>query len=197
MKILVTKILIFTLFFSWVKNTISGDAYVRDACSVTRYQNLCIHSLASFSHTAKKSPSIWARAGVSVSIGEAKNVTQYLNRLKKQKSIKGRRNVIALSDCIECFGDTLDNLHRSLGILRKLDASEFDVQMGDVTTWLSAALTDEDTCLDGFEYDDPDSYTSKQIRGVRFKVSRVTYITSNALALVNKLASTGLGISIH
>ncbi|WCJ22215.1 Plant invertase/pectin methylesterase inhibitor superfamily protein [Euphorbia peplus] len=197
MKIFLCKILIFTVFLSWVKIAISSDSYVREACSVTRYQNLCIHSLASFSHTAKKSPSIWARAGVSVTIGEAKNVTHFLYKLKKHKAMKGKRNRIALLDCIECFGDSLDNLHRSLGVLRKLEASEFDVQMSDVTTWLSAALTDADTCLDGFEIDDKETYTNKQVRVVRIKVSRATYITSNALALVNKLASTGLGNSVH
>ncbi|CAK7348309.1 unnamed protein product [Dovyalis caffra] len=169
----------------WVSN--NGDTYVREACSVTRYHNLCIHSLASFSNSARRSPSRWARAGVSVTICEANNASQYLNRLKKFR-IMGSRNRIALSDCIECFQDAIANLHKSLGILRKLDAANFDKQMGDLTTWLSAALTDEDTCLDGFE-----DQNSKQVKMLQNQVSRVTYITSNALALVNKLAATGLG----
>ncbi|EEF39270.1 pectinesterase inhibitor 6 [Ricinus communis] len=183
------------LFLSWAANAISwgsktnGDTYVRDACSVTRYQDLCLHSLSSFSQVAKRSPSIWARAGVSVTIGEAKNITQYLNILKRNKIMKGR-NRIALSDCIESFSDTIDNLHKSLGILRKLDAASFDVQMGDVITWMSAALTDEETCLDGFQ---EQKTISRQARVLLNRVSRITYLTSNALALVNKLASTGLG----
>ncbi|KDP28163.1 hypothetical protein JCGZ_13934 [Jatropha curcas] len=175
---------------SWGSSPSTGrDTYVRDACSVTRYQDLCIHSLAAFSQTAKRSPTKWARAAVSVTISEAKNVTQYLKKLKKYKLIRSSRNRIAIADCIECFEDTLDNLHRSLGVLRNLDAANFDSQMGDVITWTSAALTDEDTCLDGFA--DQIEY-SKQIRVLQNKVSRASYITSNALALVNKLASTGL-----
>lgn len=157
-----------------------GDDYVQDACSVTRYQDLCIHSLASFSSTAKNNPSKWARAGVAVTISEAKRVGRYLAALRKG------RHKMALSDCVECFQDTLDNLHKSLGVLRKLSATEFGSQVEDVTTWVSAALTDEDTCLDGFE-----EQKGKRVRGLINRVTNVTYMTSNALALVNKLATTG------
>ncbi|KAJ7972965.1 Invertase/pectin methylesterase inhibitor family protein [Quillaja saponaria] len=60
----------------------SGNNYVRDACSVTRYKDLCMHSLASFSDEAKSSPSKWARAGVSVTISEVKIVAAELIKLK-------------------------------------------------------------------------------------------------------------------
>ncbi|XP_057782315.1 pectinesterase inhibitor 6-like [Salvia miltiorrhiza] len=163
--------------------TSSGDAYVVDACSVTRYRDLCVHSLASFSSTARNSPSMWARAGVSVTIGEAKSVARHLAALRKGKG----RYKSNISDCVECFEDTLDNLHRSLGVLRKLSVSEFGSQVEDVMTWLSAALTDEDTCLDGFE----ERNTGKLVRGFINRVNNVTYMTSNALALVNKLATAG------
>lgn len=165
----------------------NGNNYLREACSVTRYRDLCIHSLASFSHTAKRSPSRWARAGVSVTIGEAKHVAQYLVKLRKQGRMRGR-NGAALSDCIECFQDAIDNLLNSLGMLRKLSSKAFDRQMSDVSTWMSAVLTDEDTCLDGF-----DGSKGKRAKLIRNRVQNVTYITSNALALVNKLATAGAG----
>ncbi|OIT33641.1 PREDICTED: 21 kDa protein-like [Nicotiana attenuata] len=184
----------FMLVLAWVTILIcsttasskGGESYVRDACSVTRYQDLCMHSLASFSRTAKNNPSKWARAGVSVTISQAKGVTQSLSKLKKHNSLKGRGRV-ALLDCVECFQDALDNLHNSLGVLRKLSIQTFNDQMGDVTTWLSAALTDEDTCLDGFE----DQRRRKQVKLLLNRVTNVSYLTSNALALVNKLATTG------
>ncbi|KAK7284645.1 hypothetical protein RJT34_19395 [Clitoria ternatea] len=165
-----------------------GNNNVREACSVTRYRNLCVHSLAHFSSTAGTSPSKWARAGVSVTIGEVKNVQAYLAKLKWQGSMKGR-NSVALTDCVESFGYALDELHLSLGVLRKLSRSTFSTQMGDLNTWISAALTDEDTCLDGFK---GQNY-QREIQLLQKRVQNVSYITSNALALVNKLATTGLG----
>lgn len=160
---------------------------VQKACSVTRYQDLCIHSLASFSSSAKSSPSRWARAAVSVTLGEAKSVAQYLLALQKHSGINGRRSRVALSDCIECFQNAIDELHKSLGVLRSLSRTTFDTQMGDLNTWLSAALTNGDTCLDGFE-----GQRGRQVKLLQNKVLKATHITSNALALANKLAATGL-----
>ncbi|KVH94469.1 pectinesterase inhibitor 6 [Cynara cardunculus var. scolymus] len=184
--ILVTFVLLSWLtppLCSWASGR--DDSYVLDACSVTRYQDLCIHSLASYSNIAKKDPSKWARAGVSVTIGETKNTTRYLVALKKRNRLKGR-NRMALFDCLEVFQDTLDNLHKSLGVLRKLSDEIFDAQMEDITTWMSTALTDEDTCLDGFG-----GQNGEQVKLLERKVTRVSYFTSNALALVAKLASDG------
>lgn len=124
---------------------------------------------------------------MSVTIGEVKNVTQDLIGLKKQRVMKGM-NIIALSDCIECFEDAVDELYKSLNVLRKLSKSTFDIQMGDLNTWISAALTDEDTCLDGFEGVEG----GKQVELLRKWVLNASYVTSNALALVSKLASTGV-----
>lgn len=161
----------------------NGDDYVQDACSVTRYHDLCIRSLSPFSTTAKRNPTTWARAGVSVTIGEAKRVANRLTKL----SFTGGRNKGALLDCIECFQDSIDNLHKSLYVLRELNGQTFNSQMSDVTTWMSAALTDEDTCLDGFS-----GQKGRQIKSLQNRIKNVTYITSNALALVNKLATTGI-----
>ncbi|KAG5055878.1 hypothetical protein JHK85_008388 [Glycine max] len=163
------------------------DNNVRDACSVTRFQSLCVQTLGHFSRTAGTSPSKWARAGVSVSIGEVKNVEAYLAQVKRQGQLKGR-NSVALSDCVETFGYAIDELHKSLGVLRSLSKSKFSTQMGDLNTWISAALTDEVTCLDGFE-----GSKGTNVKLLQNRVQNASYITSNALALINKLATEGLG----
>ncbi|CAI8583053.1 unnamed protein product [Vicia faba] len=126
----------------------------------------------------------------AVSQGEVKNVQAYLKNLKSSGNMKGR-NKVALLDCIETFGYALDELHKSLGVLRRLSKKTFSTQMGDLNTWISSALTDEDTCLDGFEGEN-----ERRIKLLQNKVQNVSYITSNALALVNKLASTGFESSI-
>lgn len=96
------------------------------------------------------------------------------------------RDRVAVSDCVEVFEAAIDELHRSLGVLRRLSRRDFEAQIGDLTTWVSAALTDEDTCIDGFEGE-----RGKQVNLIRNRVVKAGYITSNALALVNKLAASG------
>lgn len=165
------------------------DSYVGDACSVTRYPDLCIHSLASYSNRAKRDPRKWARAGVSVTISEAKLVSQYLGKLESSNTARGRGRA-ALFDCIELFRDTLDNLHGSLGALRNFTSQDFDSQMRNVMSWLSAALTDQDTCLQGFHSQAREG-KRKQIQLLRRRVLNTTCLTSNALSLANKLATSG------
>ncbi|XVF32778.1 hypothetical protein REPUB_Repub17cG0111900 [Reevesia pubescens] len=185
-NVYLTLLLLLCLLKSGQSATKAENNYVQDACTVTRYRALCINTLAPFSSIAKTSPSKWARAGVSVTIGETKSVARYLMKVKNYREMRGRYK-IPLSDCIECFQNAIDELHGSLGVLRKLSARNFYAQMEDLTTWLSAALTDQDTCLDGFE-----NPRGKQAKMLRNRVLRSSYFTSNALALVNKLATSGL-----
>lgn len=54
--------------------------------------------------------------------------------------------------------------------------------MGNAKTWVSAALTNEYTCLDGF----------KEVEGevkldVKKRISKVAKVTSNALFFINRL----------
>ncbi|PIA35696.1 hypothetical protein AQUCO_03500210v1 [Aquilegia coerulea] len=161
----------------------AGDAYVRNACRVTRYRSLCIQLLAPYSSYAKNNPRRWAEVGVIVTMGEAKNVSKFLHTLKVHVHFR-RRQRNALSDCIECLQETLDNLYESLGELKHLEARTFELQMENVETYMSAALTDEDTCLDGF-----DGRKGKRVKMLQNKLVKVSHITSIALALVTELAS--------
>jgi pectinesterase inhibitor-like protein len=56
--------------------------------------------------------------------------------------------------------------------------------LSNVQTWVSAALTDANTCLDSISHD-----AGPTVRAaVRKRVVYVAQVTSNALALVNRLA---------
>jgi pectinesterase inhibitor-like protein len=194
MTILPFLMFLFVLFLSILSNTSqftidNAKDDLKEACSVTQYKTLCIHTLKHFADEAGRSPSKWARAAVSVTIGEVKSVQAYILKLKSNKKIKGR-NRVAILDCEELFGYALDELHKSLGLLRRLTKTTFGTQIGDLETWISAAITDQQTCVDGFELE---SKTEKKIKLLQKKVQNVSYITSNALALVNNLAASGIG----
>ncbi|CAG7908734.1 unnamed protein product [Brassica rapa] len=161
--------------------------YIKNACSVTQNQQLCFRTLWPFAIVAKNNSSKWARASVAVTITDTKQILRLL--LKTRSSAVGKRERVALSDCRELFVDSLGNLYKSLALLRKLDADEFQQQMSDLATWLSSALTDEDTCLDGFE---ETSIRSSTVRMIRRRATRCMQLCSNALALLNKLAYDGL-----
>ena len=162
--------------------------YIKNACSVTQNQQLCFRTLWPFAIVAKNNSSKWARAGVAVTITDTKRILRLLLKTRNSSAV-GKRERIALSDCRELYVDSLGNLYQSLSVLRKLDADQFQQQMSDLATWLSAALTDEDTCLDGFEETMSKSST---VRMIKRKATRCMHLCSNALALTNKLAYDGL-----
>ncbi|GJZ72266.1 pectinesterase inhibitor 10-like protein [Tanacetum coccineum] len=67
-------------------------------------------------------------------------------------------------------------------------SKDFRLVVSDIQTWVSSAMTDEDTCSEGFAND-------KKIKGVvRGKLVNVMHLTSNALALINNYASIS---SVH
>ncbi|KAL8167755.1 hypothetical protein V2J09_009254 [Rumex salicifolius] len=169
-----------------------GASYVEEACKVTRYPQQCVEKLASFSEEAKRSPSKWARAGVSVTIAEVKDLSSFLGRIKRSRWVSGR-TVAAISDCVEVVDDALDYLHQSLYALRTLNPREFEGQVNNVLTWLSTVVTDEDTCIEGLEEAVGSCRRSSERivrRMVVEKVTNASYVTSNALALTNNLATT-------
>ncbi|MBA0796685.1 hypothetical protein Gohar_007432 [Gossypium harknessii] len=92
-----------------------------------------------------------------------------------------------MADCVEVIGDSVDELRQSIEELGHISRSNFALTMSDIQTWVSAALTDEDTCMDGF--------AGKSMNGnvktmVRKRIVKIAHLTSNALALVNNYAST-------
>lgn len=59
--------------------------------------------------------------------------------------------------------------------------------MGNAQTWVSAALTNEDTCLDGFKEVDGEVKSD-----VKKRISKVARVTSNALCFINRLDGGGI-----
>ncbi|KAG8374767.1 hypothetical protein BUALT_Bualt10G0030000 [Buddleja alternifolia] len=63
------------------------------------------------------------------------------------------KEYLAVKDCIQNMGDSVDQLSRSmkeLGLMGQVASGDFDWHVSNVQTWVSAALTNENTCQDGF-----------------------------------------------
>ncbi|KAK9101591.1 hypothetical protein Scep_025021 [Stephania cephalantha] len=118
---------------------------VRSSCVHASYPGICFRTLSSYTGPAK-TPSDVAQAAVTVSMNRARKVTNFLSRIGFRK--KGEQ--IALRDCLEQLSDSVEQLRKTLSELRHLRSGTFRWQMSNAETWVSAALTDEDTCLDGF-----------------------------------------------
>ncbi|KAK9131483.1 hypothetical protein Sjap_011970 [Stephania japonica] len=153
---------------------------VRSSCVHASYPGICFRTLSFYTGPAK-TPSDVAQAAVTVSMCRARKVANYLSRIGFGK--KGEQ--IALRDCLEQLSDSVEQLRKTLSELRHLRSGTFRWQMSNAETWVSAALTDEDTCLDGFREVD-----GKVRADVKRKVMNVAKVTSNALYLITLLDRT-------
>lgn len=195
MKMAYRKSLLFFFFFfvvvicSETRNATAGkpdtssNELVRISCLHASYPTLCIHTLSTVAASAK-TPHDVALAAVSASMHRAANASAFASRLVGLRSAN-KRERSALKDCVEQLSDSADQLSSTMSELRHLRSVTFGWQMSNAETWVSAALTNEDTCLDGFQGVDG---TVK--KAVRRKIVNVARVTSNALYLVNRLAST-------
>ncbi|KAL7253839.1 hypothetical protein ACSBR1_008226 [Camellia fascicularis] len=66
--------------------------------------------------------------------------------------------------------------------MSQLEGSNFELTMNDIQIWVSAALTDDNTCTDAM-----DSNVKSIVRG---KIVNLAHLTSNTLALINSQASS-------
>ncbi|CAA2965613.1 pectinesterase inhibitor 3-like [Olea europaea var. sylvestris] len=169
-------ILLFSLISACAKNHNNADL-VRTSCAHASYPKICLRTLSSYSGVATTLRNL-ARAGVKVSLSRSKAAANFLAQLKSQS----KREQIALRDCIELMGNSMDELTETLSELQHLRSGDFGWHMSNVETWVSAALTNENTCLDGF----------KEIEGfirsdVKRKITKVARVTSNALYLIDLL----------
>lgn len=106
-------------------------------------------------------------------------------KLSQRHGLKPRE-VGAMRDCVEELSDAVDELQRSMAEMSNFKSADFQLMISDVQTWVSAALTDETTCTDGFGGNGMSGNLKTVVRG---RIVNIAQLTSNALALINRYAS--------
>ncbi|KAK1278878.1 hypothetical protein QJS04_geneDACA017154 [Acorus gramineus] len=159
--------------------------FIRTSCAATLYPSLCFNSLSPYSDAIQQNPTRLAIVAVSLALSRARSLSSHLRNLSLPFDPS---SASALRDCRSVISDAVDQLRKSESELRKVgsETEEDDVawEMSNVKTWMSAALTNEDTCVDGFAAA-PEGEVKKD---VTVRVVKVKKMTSVALSLVNSLA---------
>lgn len=151
------------------------------ACEGTLYTQLCVSTLLALPDlTSKSLPELISgtinrtmyEVGVSYS-----NCSGIRNKFRKIKKIEN----VALTDCLELFSDTIDELTLALADLstKALVSKHYH----DLQTLLSAAMTNQYTCLDGFAYSRGN--VRKTIKTSLYNISRHV---SNSLVMLKKIS---------
>lgn len=191
---LISTLAYFFISYTYAAATPSSSSsaaanFIKASCSTTRYPALCVQSLSAYANTVKLSHKELAEAALAVSLARAQAAREFVTRSAKLKGLKAREYE-AVKDCLEEMGDTVDRLGKSMKELKGMGSQskgqDFVWHVSNVETWVSAALTDENTCMDGFSGKATEGRLKTSIRA---RVVDMAQVTSNALALVNRFAS--------
>lgn len=157
--------------------------FIKTSCNTTTYPSLCNKNLLPYASSVKTDYIRLCSAALSVTIKAAKKTSGLVTNLAEQKDLT-EAEAAAIRDCIENIEDSLDELQQTVEAVANLEGSDRAFQLSNAKTWASAAITDEDTCMDGFS-------GRKVSSGVKNKVKKsilaVTKLNSNALSLINRI----------
>ncbi|KAK4572033.1 hypothetical protein RGQ29_030443 [Quercus rubra] len=159
--------------------------FIRTSCSATIYPRICFSSLLLHADSIQTSPKVLTATALNVTLAAAKSTSALFLNLSQSHGLKPRE-IGAMKDCLEVLSDSVNELRESIAEMGKLNGSDFQDIMNDIETWVSAALTDEDTCTDGFEGKAMNGNVKNDVRKL---ILDIAHMTSNALALINKYAS--------
>lgn len=153
---------------------------IRTVCSVTQYSNSCITAISSLKNLPPKpDPELIFTLSLNITIVELKNISSLPETLISKSN--DPRAGTALRDCVSLFDDAVSQLSNSVTSMVEGPGEKVltEVKIRDVNTWISAAMTDQDTCLDGLE-----EMGSTVLDEVRMKVQRSKEYMSNSLAIL-------------
>ncbi|CAA6663423.1 unnamed protein product [Spirodela intermedia] len=138
---------------------------IQSICQPTDYKEACVNTLT-------------AAAG-------ANHVKQVFNQSALLKEAAADpRTKHALENCEELLEYAVDDLKNSAAQLGAVDLSKMNKVVEDLKVWLSAAITYQETCLDGFE-----NATGDAGAAMRKAMNASMALTQNTLAIVNDVSS--------
>lgn len=163
----------------------SGES-LKTVCAVTQHLDSCINSISSLNDPPKSGPVHFFNLSLQVSLRELTNLSSLPKDLISRSN--DQRAEPALKDCVNLFDDSLSQLNNSAELMKVVAAPGekllTEMRISDMQTWISAAMTDQETCMDGL-----DEMGSTVVDEVRARVQKSNEYMSNSLAILNNLKS--------
>ncbi|CAH9090541.1 unnamed protein product [Cuscuta epithymum] len=169
--------------------TAAAHAIVKTSCDATLYPELCYSAVSSFSGASDrlKSPKDVIEISLNVTTRATKhNYFLVKNILNTRKGLTVCEKT-ALHDCLELIDETLDQIRETEKDLKDYPSKKtLREQADNLKSLLSAAITNQETCLDGFSHE-------AAAKRLRFSLlngqDHVEKLCSNALAMITNMTN--------
>ncbi|CAA0816767.1 Probable pectinesterase/pectinesterase inhibitor 21 [Striga hermonthica] len=151
-------------------------------CETTDYQRSCEEALVSSGAGNSTDPKDLIAAAFQAAIRKIGEAAERSSVLRAAQSDPRAR--AALDSCRELAGQASRDLERSYAKFNNFDITNVDDILVELKVWLSGAITNEETCLDGFEGVPGDADDR-----MRAALKSSMEMTSNALAMVAEIST--------
>ncbi|XVF41838.1 hypothetical protein PTKIN_Ptkin01aG0312800 [Pterospermum kingtungense] len=163
---------------------LTTQPFIIQACAGVDNQDLCLSNVqAELQNLGPQTPSSVLHAALGATLNEARQTIETITKFTGLSV--SYREQIAIEDCKELLDFSVSELAWSLAEMNRIrDGDNSAEYEGDLKAWLSAALSNQDTCLEGFE--GTDRHLQSFIRG---SLKQVTQLIGNVLAMYTQLHS--------
>jgi pectinesterase len=158
----------------------SGMKAIKTICAPTDYKEACENSLSSVANNASANPKDFVKAAVAATMKEVKAALEKSGEIGKSTSNKTQK--MALEDCKELLDFAIDELQASYSMVGDNDLHTMNDRVAELTNWLSAVISYQQTCLDGITHPELKS-------AMQNGLLNATQLTSNALAIVTEISA--------
>ncbi|KAL2462493.1 Pectinesterase/pectinesterase inhibitor 3 [Forsythia ovata] len=169
-----------------------AHAILKSSCSSTLYPDLCYSTIAnSLAESTKvKSQKDVIELALNITVTTVQHNYFSVKKLIARRKNLTEREKTALNDCMETIDETLDELHEAVKDLEEYpNKKSLKEHAEDLKTLLSAAMTNQETCLDGFSHDDADKHVREElIKGE----NNAEKLCSNVLAMIKNMTDTDI-----
>ncbi|VAI27214.1 unnamed protein product [Triticum turgidum subsp. durum] len=165
----------------------SAEAAAAAHCDGTLYPELCLSTLADIPDLHKKPLPDVICAAVNRTETEVTTMSANCSAYLRGRPLTARDH-LAVTDCMELLETTMDELVATTADLQSPSAARRPT-MDHAMTVLSAAITNQQTCLEGFSYQKGGEVRRYMEPGIR----HIARMVSNSLAMAKKMPGAGAG----
>ncbi|KAJ4968862.1 hypothetical protein NE237_015563 [Protea cynaroides] len=153
---------------------------IKIICEPTEFKEVCVDTLSKAAGNTTE-PKELVKIAYNVAINYISNATKESETLKALE--KDHRASQALENCKELLEYAVNDLKQFLEEIGKPDMTKIDAFVMDLKVWLSAAITYQETCLDGFE-----NTTGSAGETMRNALKTSGELTRNGLAIITHMS---------
>ncbi|XP_074293626.1 21 kDa protein-like [Silene latifolia] len=178
-----------TTYSSQSKSNAKYTSFIKTACNTTTYPTLCLKTCLPYASTIAGDSHKLAISALTATLIATKSSASAVTKLSLLKNL-GMYDANVVRDCFENIGDSVDDLKQSIEEMKDLEGSnnynsnDVKFKVSNIQTWMSAAITNESTCMDGIKEGKVSPFVKDMIRKCILGVAK---LTSNALSLCNHL----------